>query len=99
MEPWGPICRWGRKRGLSEQQQVELTLGDIEKARDVLGDIAKRTPFDRSRLLSELTGADIWLKLENLQRTGSFKLRGAYVKIHSLSDSERKRGVVAASAG
>src|SRR5438132_535515 len=101
MEPWGPIRLWGRKRGLSEQQQqqVEVTLGDIEKARDVLGDIAKRTPFDRSRLLTELTGADVWLKLENLQRTGSFKLRGAYVKIHSLSDSERKRGVVAASAG
>ncbi len=65
----------------------------------MLKDIAKRTPFDNSRLLSELTSADILLKLENLQRTGSFKLRGAYVKIHSLSDSERKRGVVAASAG
>ena len=57
------------------------------------------TPLDTSRTLSELSGMDLYLKMENLQRTGSFKLRGAYNKIHSLSDSERKKGVVAASAG
>src|SRR5437588_11514573 len=103
MEPWGPIRLWGRKRGLSEQQQqqVEVTLGDIEKARDVLGDIAKRTPFDRSRLLSELSGADVWLKLENLQRTGSFKLRGAAARLAAISLEDRtpKRAIIAASAG
>lgn len=66
---------------------------------DVLKDIVRRTPLDSSRILSEMTGSDVLLKLENLQRTGSFKIRGAYLKINSLSDSERKRGVVAASAG
>ncbi len=60
---------------------------------------ARRTPLDTSRTLSELSGMDLYLKMENLQRTGSFKLRGAYNKIYSLSDSERRRGVVAASAG
>lgn len=81
---------------MSEQ---EITLAEIERARDVLKGVAKLTPLDSSRLLSELTGSEIYLKLENLQTTGSFKLRGAYMKIHSLSDSERRRGVVAASAG
>ncbi len=66
---------------------------------DVLKDIVRRTPLDSSRILSEMTGSDVLLKLENLQRTGSFKIRGAYLKINSLSDSQRKRGVVAASAG
>lgn len=77
----------------------EISLSEIVKAKDLLKDVVRRTPLDSSRLLSSLTGSDVMLKLENLQRTGSFKLRGAYVKIHSLSDSERKRGVVAASAG
>ena len=77
----------------------EVSLSDIERATDVLKDVVRRTPLDSSRILSEMTGSDVLLKLENLQRTGSFKVRGAYVKIHSLSDSERKRGVVAASAG
>ncbi len=81
---------------MSEQ---EVTLSEIERATDVLKDVVRRTPLDSSRILSEMTGSDVLLKLENLQRTGSFKVRGAYVKIHSLSDSERKRGVVAASAG
>jgi threonine dehydratase len=81
---------------LSEQ---EVSLSAIVKAADVLKDVVRRTPLDSSRLLSEMTGSDVLLKLENLQRTGSFKIRGAYVKIHSLSDSQKKRGVVAASAG
>lgn len=81
---------------MSEQ---EVSLSDIERAADVLKDVVRRTPLDSSRILSEMTGSDVLLKLENLQRTGSFKVRGAYLKINSLSDSERKRGVVAASAG
>lgn len=81
---------------MSEQ---EVSLSDIERAADVLKDVVRRTPLDSSRILSEMTGSDVLLKLENLQRTGSFKIRGAYLKINSLSDSERKRGVVAASAG
>lgn len=59
----------------------------------------RRTPVVASRALSERCGHDVWLKCENLQRTGSFKPRGAYVRIFGLSDSERANGVVAASAG
>ena len=77
----------------------EVTLKEIEQARDVLKDVVRTTPLDKSTRLSERTGMKLYLKLENLQSTGSFKIRGAYYRIHSLSDSERKRGVVAASAG
>jgi len=77
----------------------EVTLEEIERARSVLKGVSRITPFETSRTLSERTGIDLRLKMENFQRTGSFKIRGAYYKIHSLSDSERKRGVVAASAG
>jgi threonine dehydratase len=57
------------------------------------------TPIDRSRALSEQAGGEVYAKLENLQRTGSFKIRGAYNRISRLDDSERSAGVVAASAG
>ena len=77
----------------------EVTLEEIERAASVLKGVIRVTPLDRSRTLSEETGIDLYLKMENFQRAGSFKMRGAYYKIHSLSDSERKRGVVAASAG
>lgn len=53
----------------------------------------------QSMKLSEISGADVWIKLENLQHTGAFKVRGALVKLLSLSDAERKAGVIAASAG
>ena len=81
---------------MSEQ---DVTLRDVERAAEVLKGIARRTPLDTSKTLSELSRMDLFLKMENLQRTGSFKLRGAYNMICSLPDSERKRGVVAASAG
>jgi threonine dehydratase len=74
-------------------------LADIEAARELLGDVVRRTPIEGSRLLSELVGGPVVFKCENLQRTGSFKLRGAYVRIARLSDADRRRGVVAASAG
>ena len=80
-------------------EDQDVTLKEIEKAADVLKGVTHITPLNHSRTLSELTGIDLYLKMENLQRAGSFKMRGAYYKIHSLSDSERKRGVVAASAG
>src|SRR5438445_1916983 len=76
-----------------------VTLKEIEKAAGVLKGVTRVTPRDHSRTLSELTGIELYLKLENFQRAGSFKMRGAYYKIHSLTDSERKNGVVAASAG
>nr|WP_202888728.1 threonine ammonia-lyase [Kribbella solani] len=65
----------------------------------MLHDVVAPTPLEYSRWLSELVGGDVFLKCENLQRTGSFKLRGAYVRMARLSKSERDRGVVAASAG
>ena len=82
---------------MPEPQQV--TLADIERARDLLKGVAVTTPVERSRSLGELVGADVFLKCEHLQRTGSFKIRGAYVRIAGLTDDERARGVVAASAG
>ncbi len=72
---------------------------DVKAAAALLAGIVTRTPAQRSRVLSELVGTDVWLKCENLQRAGSFKIRGAYTRIARLSDEEKARGVVAASAG
>lgn len=77
----------------------EVTLADIRAAQDLLADVVIRTPVEGARWLSSLTGGQVRLKCENLQRTGSFKSRGAYVRIARLSLEERARGVVAASAG
>jgi threonine dehydratase len=76
-----------------------VDLEHILGARDLLTGVLTRTPMQRSRVLAELAGTEVFLKCENLQRTGSFKIRGAYVRIHRLSARERARGVVAASAG
>jgi threonine dehydratase len=78
---------------------VRVSLEDIERAAELIKDIAVRTPMEESRWLSALTGSSVRLKCENLQRTGSFKVRGAYTRMSHLSDEERARGVVAASAG
>lgn len=75
------------------------TLADIEQAQEVLDGVAIRTPVEESRWLSGLVGGPVLLKAENLQRTGSFKIRGAYLRMSRLSDEERGNGVVAASAG
>jgi len=72
---------------------------DIVAAREMLQDVVSPTPVLYSRVLSEVSGGPAYLKCENLQRTGSFKIRGAYVRIARMSDAERSRGVVAASAG
>jgi threonine dehydratase len=76
-----------------------ITLADIEAAAARTHGFIVRTPLSRSSHLSNLVGADVRLKLENLQLTGSFKARGALNKLVMLSDDEKKRGVVAASAG
>ena len=78
---------------------VTVTLADIEAAREVLDGVTVVTPMQTSRWLSASAGGDVHLKLENLQRTGSFKTRGAYLRISRLSEAERANGVVAASAG
>src|SRR6201985_2050448 len=72
---------------------------DIVAARELLRDVISPTPVLYSRVLSEAVGGPVYLKCENLQRTGSFKVRGAYTRIARLSDAERSSGVVAASAG
>lgn len=76
-----------------------VSLADIEVANKVLDGIAIRTPMEESRWLSAIAGGPVFLKLENLQRTGSFKIRGAYLRMSRLSAAEREAGVVAASAG
>jgi threonine dehydratase len=75
------------------------TLAEIIEAREVVAEVVQPTPMDRSAYLGELLGAPVWLKAENLQRTGSYKIRGAYNRLSRLSDDEKARGVVAASAG
>jgi len=78
--------------------ETEVTLADIRAARELLEGVSIETPMEESRWLSSLVGGPVSLKCENLQRTGSFKARGAYVRIARLSEEERSRGVVAASA-
>ena len=75
------------------------TLSAIEDAREVLRGVAIETPMEESRWLSAAAGGPVLLKCENLQRTGSFKIRGAYLRMSRLSAEEREAGVVAASAG
>ena len=72
---------------------------DVAAAHDVLREVLPPTPLLHSRVLSERLGGPVFLKCENLQRTGSFKARGAYLRISRLTEEERARGVVAASAG
>lgn len=76
-----------------------MDLSDVRAARGLLDGVTETTPMAHSRWLSSRTGQDVFLKAENLQRTGSFKIRGAYVRIARLTPEERARGVVAASAG
>jgi threonine dehydratase len=78
---------------------VEVSIEDIEQAADLITAIALRTPMEESRWLSALTGSSVMLKCENLQRAGSFKIRGAFNRMSHLSAEEKARGVVAASAG
>jgi len=76
-----------------------VDIKDIQIARENLEGIIHKTNLDHSTTFSRMTGTQVYIKTENLQKTGSFKIRGAYNKIASLSAGERKRGVIAASAG
>lgn len=78
---------------------MTVTLSDIRDAREILKDIINPTPFLADDKLSREIGASVYLKAECLQKSGSFKIRGAYNKIHRLSDDEKRRGVICASAG
>lgn len=77
----------------------ELTLAALEVAAAELAGVVSRTPVEHSGALSALAGTDVFLKCENLQRGGSFKIRGAYLRMSRLTEREQRRGVVAASAG
>jgi threonine dehydratase len=79
--------------------QTAPTLSEIQEARERLAGVARVTPVYGSEALSKLAGRDVCLKAENLQRTGSFKIRGATNRIATLTKGERRAGVVAASAG
>ena len=76
-----------------------LDLKKIYEAKERIKDVVVDTPFSYAPHLSEISSCDVYLKKENLQVTGAFKIRGAYNKIASLSESQRACGVVAASAG
>lgn len=78
---------------------MTVSLADIEAVAELVSDVAITTPMEESRWLQALVDGPVLLKCENLQRTGSFKIRGAYVRLSRLSEEERARGVVAASAG
>lgn len=78
---------------------LPVTLADVQAARDLLTGVVRPTPVEYSRALAEIVGGPVYLKCENLQRAGSFKIRGAYTRISRLSEEEKARGVVAASAG
>ncbi|MDT9594356.1 threonine ammonia-lyase [Nocardioides zeae] len=78
---------------------MSVQLADVREAYAMLSGVVTRTPLEESRWLAGLVGGPVWLKAENLQRTGSFKIRGAYARMARLSAAEREAGVVAASAG
>ena len=78
---------------------VGPTPDEIQRARELLQGVAVRTPMEGARWLSAAAGGPVLLKAENLQRAGSFKIRGAYTRMSGLSEEERANGVVAASAG
>src|SRR5438445_4761665 len=86
-------------RSSTSMTETAPDLRDIEAAQARLEGVARVTPVIRSETFSRLTGREVTLKAENLQRTGSFKIRGAFNKISTLGDAERTAGVVAASAG
>jgi len=78
---------------------LPVSVDDVLAAQDLLSEIIRPTPLEFSQALSDRVGGDVHLKCENLQRAGSFKIRGAYTRMSRLSDAEKARGVVAASAG
>ena len=80
-------------------EKLPISLDDVRDAARVLEGQVERTPLRKSRTLSEITGAEVWIKFENLQFTASFKERGALNKLSRLTDAEKAAGVIAASAG
>ncbi len=84
---------------MSSSAVLPVTIDDIRAAEKLLDGVVRPTPLEFSRALSDRVGSEVFLKCENLQRAGSFKIRGAYTRMSRLSSEEKSRGVVAASAG
>ncbi|CAN5252922.1 threonine ammonia-lyase [soil metagenome] len=87
------------KRATSTTTIAGPSLADFEAARAMVATVASVTPMESSHFLAEILGVPVFMKCESLQRTGSYKIRGAYNRISRLTDEEKSRGVVAASAG
>jgi threonine dehydratase len=87
------------ERAAASREIAGPTLAEIRTARDRVSAVVATTPMENSRFLEEILGQPVLLKAENLQRTGSYKIRGAYNLLSQLTDDEKARGVVAASAG
>jgi threonine dehydratase len=100
MRKWPGNSRFGNlKHSAGMERTLTLTIADIEAARRIVESAVLRTPMLPAPKLSELTGAQVFVKYENLQVTNSFKDRGALVKLSALTADQRKRGVIAMSAG
>ncbi|MCQ6251196.1 threonine ammonia-lyase [Streptomyces malaysiensis] len=97
--PKGSAPEGSAPEGSASAGARTVTLDDVRSAQKTLSGISRLTALEGSRYLSGLVGSPVHFKCENLQRTGSFKLRGGYVRIAGLSPEERAAGVVAASAG
>src|SRR6266481_5302938 len=82
-----------------QEAHTPVTIADIWEAYKLLKPNLHHTPLTPSRTLYDITGAEVYLKAENMQRSGSFKVRGASYKLSRLSEEEYRRGVIAASAG
>lgn len=78
---------------------TKVTLKDVQEAKKTIKGIVKKTDILESVKLSDMTNANVYFKCENLQKTGSFKVRGACNKIANLTDEEKSNGVIASSAG
>jgi threonine dehydratase len=94
-----PIGRTKEKTAEKMVEKMKVTLDDIKRANEFLRNIIRVTEIEKSQTLTKKLGIEVFLKHENTQYTGSFKLRGAYNKIANLTAEEKKRGVVASSAG
>lgn len=79
------------------EKNLSLTIKDIKHARDILSGNVRTTPLIKSFYMTAKTGGEVYLKLENMQLTGSFKFRGAYNKIKNLNAAEKELGVIACS--
>ena len=96
----GPLeVRADEKKMTTMTTALPISVEDVRAAAKILEGQIERTPMRHSKTLSEITGADVWVKFENLQFTAAFKERGALNKLSRLSDEQKKVGVIAASAG